>query len=215
VSRDYPIQLEMSNLNDSYRAGSIDSANLQKFILEYFRYLSLAMMRKVEVVPHDPNWRDEFAIESARVVTALGNNITAIHHIGSTSIATIHAKPIIDMLVEVSSIDRVDDRNSHMQALGYECMGEFGIPGRRFFRKNNAAGIRTHHIHTFATNSAQVKRHLAFRDYLNAYPEAARAYSELKQQLAQQYPTDIEGYMDGKAAFIHTIDLQAAEWRVF
>jgi GrpB-like predicted nucleotidyltransferase (UPF0157 family) len=168
------------------------------------------MMRKVEVVPHDPNWENEFTIESARVVAALGENLIAIHHIGSTSIATIQAKPIIDMLVEVSSIDRVDDRNSHMQALGYECMGEFGISGRRFFRKDNAAGIRTHHLHTFEANSAQVKRHLAFRDYLNAHPETARAYSELKQQLAKQYPTDIEGYMDGKAAFIHAIDLQAA-----
>jgi GrpB-like predicted nucleotidyltransferase (UPF0157 family) len=173
------------------------------------------MMRKVEVVPHDPNWRNEFEIESARVAIALGDNITAIHHIGSTSIATIHAKPIIDILVEVCSIDLVDDRNPHMQALGYECMGEFGIPGRRFFRKDNASDIRTHHIHTFAANSAQIKRHLAFRDYLNAHPEAARAYSELKQQFAKQYPTDIDGYMDGKAAFIHAIDLKAAEWSVF
>jgi GrpB-like predicted nucleotidyltransferase (UPF0157 family) len=171
-------------------------------------------MRKVEVVPHDPNWGHEFAIESARVVTALGANVVAIHHIGSTAIATIHAKPIIDMLVEVSSIDRVDDRNSQMQALGYECMGEFGIPGRRFFRKD-VAGIRTHHIHNFAAESAQIKRHLAFRDYLNAHPEAAQTYSELKQQLARQYPTDIEGYMDGKAAFIHSIDFKAAEWRGF
>jgi GrpB-like predicted nucleotidyltransferase (UPF0157 family) len=168
------------------------------------------MMRKVEVVPHDPLWQQEFAIESARVKIALGENVIAIHHIGSTAIAAIHAKPIIDMLVEVSAIDRLDDRNSHMQALGYECMGEFGISGRRFFRKDNVAGIRTHHIHTFATESAQVKRHLAFRDYMNAHPEAARAYGELKQQLAQQFPTDIQGYMDGKAAFIREIDLQAA-----
>ena len=142
---------------------------------------------------------NEFEIESAQVVVTLGENVIAIHHIGSTSIATIHAKPIIDMLVEVSSIDRVDDRNSQMQSLGYECMGEFGISARRFFRKDNAAGIRTYHIHTFEVDSAQVKRHLAFRDYLNTHPEAAQQYSKLKQELAKQYPTDIQGYMDGKA----------------
>jgi GrpB-like predicted nucleotidyltransferase (UPF0157 family) len=143
-------------------------------------------------------------------VDALGENVITIHHIGSTAIETIYAKPIIDMLVEVSEIDRVDDRNSNMQALGYECMGEFGILQRRFFRKDNAAGIRTHHIHIFAANTAQVIRHLAFRDYLRSHPAAAQAYSELKQQLAQQHPTDIEAYMDGKAAFIHAIDLQTA-----
>jgi GrpB-like predicted nucleotidyltransferase (UPF0157 family) len=168
------------------------------------------MMRKVEVVPPDRNWQNEFAIESALVVTALGDNVVAIHHIGSTAIETIYAKPIIDMLVEVRQIDRVDERNSYMQVLGYECMGEFGISGRRFFRKDNAAGIRTHHIHTFEANTAQVIRHLAFRDYIRSHPAAAQAYSELKQQLAHQYPTDIAAYMDGKAAFIHAIDLQAA-----
>jgi GrpB-like predicted nucleotidyltransferase (UPF0157 family) len=107
------------------------------------------MTRKVEVVPHDRNWQHEFDRESAIVAAALGNNVVAIHHIGSTAIATIHAKPIIDMLVEVDEIDRVDDCQPHMQALGYEYMGEFGIPGRRFFRKDSTAGMRTHHIHTF------------------------------------------------------------------
>ncbi len=171
------------------------------------------MIRKVVVVPHNPNWRIAFEIESRQVSVALGKNVVAIHHIGSTSISTIHAKPIIDLLVEVNDIAKVDERNPQMQALGYECMGEFGIPSRRFFRKDNAVGIRTHHIHTFEVDSAQVKRHLAFRDYLNAHPEAAQQYSELKQELAKQYPNDIQGYMDGKAGFIHAIDLKATAWR--
>jgi GrpB-like predicted nucleotidyltransferase (UPF0157 family) len=171
------------------------------------------MIRKVEVVPHNPNWCGAFETESKQIADALGENAIAIQHIGSTSIATIHAKPIIDILVAVRSIDKVNDRNSAMQAIGYACMGEFGISDRRFFRKDNAAGIRTHHIHTFEINSAQIDRHLAFRDYLNAHPEAAREYSELKQALAQKYPTDIQGYMDGKDGFIKEIDRQAAHWR--
>jgi GrpB-like predicted nucleotidyltransferase (UPF0157 family) len=170
------------------------------------------MTRKVEVVPHNPNWHSAFETESKQIAVALGDNAIAIHHIGSTSIATIHAKPIIDILVEVRSIDQVEGHNPAMQALGYECMGEFGIKDRRFFRKDNAAGIRTHHIHTFEINSAQIERHLAFRDYLNTHPEAAWEYSQLKQELAQKYPNDLQGYMDGKDGFIKEIDRQAAHW---
>ncbi|PSB58601.1 GrpB family protein [Chamaesiphon polymorphus] len=163
-------------------------------------------MRKVEVVPHDRNWQTAFADEAQQLEIAFGNNAIAIHHIGSTSIETIYAKPIIDILVEVEDIHKVNDRNPAIESLGYIAMGEFGIAERRFFRKDNSEGIRTHHIHTFEANSAQIARHLAFRDYLRSHPEDARKYSELKQQLARQYPTDIEGYMDGKDDFIRSIE---------
>jgi GrpB-like predicted nucleotidyltransferase (UPF0157 family) len=171
------------------------------------------MLRKVEVVPHDPNWLNLFEIESKQIAIALGENIIKVHHIGSTSIETIYAKPIIDILVEVSSIFKVDENNSQMQALGYQCMGEFGIKDRRFFRKDNQAGIRTNHIHVFEVNSAQIARHLRFRDYLNTHLEDAESYSMLKQSLAEKYPDDIEGYMDGKHDFIQEIDRKAVEWR--
>lgn len=172
------------------------------------------MTRRVEVVPYKPNWRVAFENESKQVAVALGDNVVAVHHIGSTSIPTIYAKPIIDMLVEVREIAKVDEQNSVMQALGYEVMGELGIPGRRFFRKDNEAGIRTHHVHTFEVNSAQVKRHLTFRNYMRVHAEDAQKYSELKQELAKKYPNDIEGYMDGKDEFIKEMDNKAAEWQI-
>jgi GrpB-like predicted nucleotidyltransferase (UPF0157 family) len=171
------------------------------------------MIRKVEVVPHDRRWQNLFKDESQQLSIAFGDNAIAIHHIGSTSIPNIYAKPIIDILVEVKQIDRVDDRNTQIQTLGYEPRGEFGIAGRRFFLKDDRAGMRTHHIHTFEFGSPQIDRHLAFRDYMRSHPEAAQKYSELKQQLAQQYPTDIEAYMDGKADFIAEIDRKALQWR--
>lgn len=171
------------------------------------------MIRKVEVIPHNPNWHNLFDVESPQIVIALGKNVIAIHHIGSTSIGTIYAKPIIDILVEVSSIDKVDEQNSSMQLLGYQCMGEFGIKERRFFLKDNPAGVRTHHIHVFEANSAQISRHLAFRDYLSTHLKDSQAYSILKQTLAKKYPHDIEGYMDGKYDFIQEIDRKAAEWQ--
>jgi GrpB-like predicted nucleotidyltransferase (UPF0157 family) len=131
------------------------------------------MTRKVEVIPHDPNWYNVFATESSKIAIALGENVVTIYHIGSISISTIHAKPIIDILVEVRSIGKVDASNFAMEQLGYACMGEFGILDRRFFYKDTAAGIRTHHIHTFEAGSAQIIRHISFRDYLNVQENIA------------------------------------------
>jgi GrpB-like predicted nucleotidyltransferase (UPF0157 family) len=171
------------------------------------------MTRKVEVVPHNPNWHSDYEHEARQVMVALGDNVVAIHHIGSTSIPAIHAKPIIDMLVEVREISNIDEQSAAMQELGYEVMGEFGIPGRRYFRKDNEAGIRTHHIHVFDVNSAQVERHLTFRDYMRVHAKDAQNYSELKQELAKKYPNNIKRYMDEKDGFIKEMDTKAAEWR--
>lgn len=163
-------------------------------------------MRKVEVVPHNPRWRNEFEAEAKHIAAALGENVVTIHHIGSTAIPGIYAKPIIDVLVEVKDITGVDGQSAAMQSLGYEVMGEFGISGRRYFRKNNQDGVRTHHIHVFESGSAEVVRHLAFRDYLIAHPEEAQKYSELKKKLAEEHSQNADGYIDGKDGFIKEID---------
>ena len=170
-------------------------------------------MRKVEVVPYDPLWRGAFEAEARHVASALGENVVAVHHIGSTAIPNIYAKPIIDMLVEAADIAEVDGRSSAMESLGYEVMGEYGIPGRRYFRKDNREGIRTHHVHAFEAGSAEAERHLAFRDYMIAHPAEAQSYSELKRKLAAEHPQSIDDYMDGKDGFIKEIDRRAARWR--
>src|ERR671921_2732344 len=104
-------------------------------------------MTKVEVVPHNPRWREAFEAEARQVAAALGENVVAIHHIGSTAIPNIYAKPVIDLLVEVRDITEADGRSSAMESLGYEVMGEYGIPGRRYFRKDDRQGVRTHNLH--------------------------------------------------------------------
>lgn len=169
-------------------------------------------MSKVEVAIHNPQWRDAFEEEAKHLAATLGENIVAIHHIGSTAIHGIYAKPVIDMLIEVRDITEVEARSSAMKLLGFEVMGEFGIPGRRYFRKDNQAGIRTHQVHTFESGSAQVTRHLAFRDFLNTHPEEAQKYSELKRKLAAEHPKNMDGYIDGKDDFIKEIDRRAARW---
>jgi GrpB-like predicted nucleotidyltransferase (UPF0157 family) len=171
-------------------------------------------MRKVEVTLHNPKWREAFEVESKSVADALGENVVAVHHIGSTAIPNIYAKPIIDLLVEVKDIIKVDEKSLAMESLGYEVMGEFGIPGRRFFRKDDQEHIRTHHIHTFEIASAQVERHLAFRDYMLAHSEEAQKYSELKRELAKKYPQNIDKYINGKDGFIKEMDEKAAQWRI-
>lgn len=170
-------------------------------------------MRTVEVVPHNAHWRDAFEAEAKHVAAALGENVVAVHHIGSTAIPNIYAKPIIDLLVEARDITEVDEQSSAMETLGYEVMGEYGIPGRRYFRKDNREGIRTHHIHAFEAGSAEAERHKAFRDYMIAHPGDAQSYSELKRKLAQEHPQSIDAYMDGKDGFIKEIDQRAARWR--
>jgi GrpB-like predicted nucleotidyltransferase (UPF0157 family) len=168
-------------------------------------------MRKVEVVPHSPQWRDAFEAEARHVAAALGENAAAIHHIGSTAIPNIYAKPVIDMLVEVRDIAELDGQSSAMESLGYEVMGEFGIPGRRYFRKDMPDGTRTHQIHAFEAGSAEAERHLAFRDYMIVHPGEALMYSELKRKLAEEHSLSVDGYMDGKDAFIKEIDRRAAK----
>ncbi len=171
------------------------------------------MKRKILVVPYNPTWVSEFETEGKRISLALGEIVARLHHIGSTAIPGIYAKPIIDFLMEVYEIVELDDRSSALEGLGYEAKGEFGIPGRRYFRKNDASAVRTHQIHAYEVGSSEIERHLAFRDYMSVHAAEALAYSELKQSLAIQHPTDIQAYMDGKDAFIKEHLAKAISWR--
>ncbi len=171
------------------------------------------MPMRVLVEPHDPCWAKSFELESRIVARALGPDVSAVHHIGSTAIPGIHAKPVIDMLVEVADISRIDVRAPEMIALRYEALGEFGIAGRRFYRKDDDAGVHTHHVHAFAASNSEVERHLAFRDFMLAHDDWAGRYSDLKRSLGQAHPDDIEAYMAGKDSFIKEVDQRAATWR--
>ena len=171
--------------------------------------------KHVIVAPPDPAWPDAFDAASREIVGAMGANLLAVHHIGSTAIPGIWAKPVIDLLPVVRDLARVEEHVAAMRALGYEAMGEFGIPGRRYFRREGPNGLRTQNVHAFEHGSQHVARHLAFRDFMRAHPDVARQYSDLKRQLAERYPHDIEGYMDGKDAFIKQMEARALGWRGF
>lgn len=167
-------------------------------------------MRKVEVVSHQEEWPKMFQDECEKLLGAFGNEILNIYHIGSTAIPRIHAKPVIDILVEVKQLDRVDGCNSNMNRIGYEAMGENGIANRRFFVKGGE--VRTHHVHVFQRGNDEITRHVRFRDYMIAHPQEAHKYSQLKKRLARVFPNEMAEYIEGKNKFIREIDKRAETW---
>jgi GrpB-like predicted nucleotidyltransferase (UPF0157 family) len=169
------------------------------------------MGRKVEVVPYRNDWPAQFRAEAQALSAVFGGLLLSVHHFGSTSIPGLSAKPIIDMLIIVSDVQAVDALNDRLRALGYIAVGEYGIPGRRFFYKGSDE-LRSHHLHVYQSGNPHILRHLAFRDYLRAHPLSARAYAQLKERLAQQFPEDMERYIAGKDAFVKEQERRALDW---
>ena len=111
-------------------------------------------------------------------------------------------------MAAVKSLKEVDCAANAFRQAGYEYLGEFGIAGRRYLRKGGDE--RTHQLHIFAAEDKQnIQRHIAVRDYLRRHKEAREEYAALKKRLAKLYPYDIEGYCDGKDAFVKRMEKQA------
>jgi GrpB-like predicted nucleotidyltransferase (UPF0157 family) len=153
---------------------------------------------------------EQFQSEKKLLKVVFGKAALNIHHIGSTAIPSIKAKPIIDILIEVSALSEVDQLNPKLEELGYKARGENGIAQRRYFQKG---GIRrSHHLHCFLSDHPEVKRHLNFRDYLIANPEKAMEYSDLKHRLSIENDGDREAYLLGKEPLIKQFDKEAEKW---
>lgn len=168
------------------------------------------MTRKIEVCPPQKNWAEQFEREKIILEKIFGQQVIRIYHIGSTAINNIIAKPVIDILMVVKEIQKVESYNREMTKIGYECLGENGIQNRRFFYKGR--NNRSHHLHVFQKNHPEIQRHLLFKDFMNTHPKEAEAYSQLKIELAKKFPYDIKSYMAGKNGFIKNIDQEAKEW---
>jgi len=165
---------------------------------------------KIEVVESNSKWLEKFDTEKIQLKKCLGDLVESIHHIGSTAVPGMAAKPIIDIMIEVYSLDALDKLSPMMESLGYEVKGEFGIPGRRYFRKGGV--IRSHQIHAFKVGDNNIKRHIAFRDYLKSHSDVAKEYANLKKSLVKTCNYDIDRYCDGKDAFIKNYESIAIRW---
>ena len=166
------------------------------------------MPQHITVLNYDPEWPLKYERERKAIAEILDGNGISIYHIGSTSVPGLAAKPIIDMMAVVRSLEKVDDARGKFSELGYEYLGEFGIAGRRYFRKGGDE--RTHQIHIFqADDWNNIGRHLAFRDYMRTHEKERAEYAEIKTALAQRFPYDIDGYCDGKDAFVREMEKRA------
>ncbi len=162
------------------------------------------MKKNIEVVPYNLQWPELFVSEAELIQHALGNNCITIHHIGSTSIPGLSAKPIIDMLPVVRDIQEVDKATNAMELLGYEAKGEYGIAFRRYFQKDK--NIKAYNVHVYQEGDPEISRYLKFRDWMRSHPDDAESYTKLKEELAAKFPQDILRYCNGKDAFVASID---------
>ena len=167
--------------------------------------------RDVELVPHNPEWSRLADQEAERILEGINFPVIGIYHIGSTSVPGIKAKPILDFVLEVENLEDVKKNQTDFKDLGYISKGEFGIPGREFFTRDTN-GDRTHHLHVFQSGHPDIERHLVFRDYLRANPDAAREYENLKEELAKRFPKASGSYTEAKSEFILSMDEVARYW---
>lgn len=173
------------------------------------------MQREIILVPYDENWKHQFALIKDVLNNIFFDVSTGIHHIGSTSMPGMLAKPIIDVMVIVNDIDAVDGLNDKMKEAGYMPKGEHGITGRRYFQKLSDDGINhLEHIHCFASDNQLVKDHLMFRDYLMINQDAFYEYLGIKALSARLYSLDPVKYTKFKSDCIESIMDEAREYFV-
>ena len=159
------------------------------------------MPQHITVLDYDSEWSTNYREERERISLILQDNCLVLYHIGSTSVPGLAAKPVIDIMGVVRSLEKADAVADRFADCGYECLGEFGMAGRRYYRKGGDE--RTHQIHLFqAEDWTNIGRHLAFRDYLCTHAGEREAYAQLKKELAKKFPHDIDGYCDGKEQFV-------------
>jgi GrpB-like predicted nucleotidyltransferase (UPF0157 family) len=159
---------------------------------------------EVTLVAYDPRWRRLFNDAAGELSLALGSEIVAVHHVGSTAVVGLCAKPVLDVLVSIRDFARALDLVPSIEAIGYEFRPNEEIPDRHYFRRFQGSK-QTHHLSLAEPSSWHHRATLAFRDALRADPREAEAYAALKLRLAAQHPGDRPAYIEGKSAFVERV----------
>jgi GrpB-like predicted nucleotidyltransferase (UPF0157 family) len=168
--------------------------------------MSSADGREVVIADYDPAWAELFETEKTCLIKAAGGAILEAHHAGSTAVPGLAAKPIVDIVVELSRPLNAAEIAA-VEALGYEYRGEQGISGRQYFSHRVAPSV---HVHCYVNGHPDIERMLTFRDYLRSHPDTAAAYETLKRRLAVCHRFDRVAYTEAKTEFVRSIDARAA-----
>ncbi|MGI9196123.1 MAG: GrpB family protein [Candidatus Nanopelagicales bacterium] len=165
---------------------------------------------EIRLVPYDSSWPVRYADEAGRLMAVLHEYATGgIHHVGSTAVPGLMAKPVIDILVGVESLTASQTCVALVAQLDY-CYAPYRTDEMHWFCKPRPSQ-RTHHLHLVPTASQRFADELTFRDYLRGHADRARAYEQLKITLSERSSHDREAYTEGKAGFIRdTLELAAA-----
>ena len=166
---------------------------------------------EVAIAPYDPRWPELFERERRHLLACLPEGlVTRIEHFGSTAVPGLVAKPIVDILVEVASLDQTRQQIAPiLEAQGYDYFwrpswGDDTPPFYAWFIKRDKSGVRSHHIHMVETHFEHWDR-LLFRDYLIGHPDIAREYGDLKMNLSLAHRNDREAYTQAKGDFIRRV----------
>lgn len=155
----------------------------------------------IVLVEYDPEWPDRFAAEVPLIDHAIGQWITGgIHHVGSTAVPGLTAKPIIDILVGVA--DLVSARQCIEPLAPLQYLHAPYLPDQMLWFCKPHPAHRTHHLHLVPADSPRFAAEIAFRDQLRGHPEVARTYAQLKRELAVRFRDDREAYTAGKSDFV-------------
>ena len=161
--------------------------------------------KQVVVEPYQEAWEQSFLDIRAELREAVGDLALGIEHVGSTAVRGLSAKPIIDIDIVIPEGSSFGAVVSRLEAIGYRHEGDLGIPGREAFDYSGKEHLQKHHLYVCPETSAELKRHIAFRDYLRRHPEAAEEYGRIKAEGARLYPYDIDRYLEHKAPFVEKI----------
>lgn len=161
--------------------------------------------RKVVVLPYTPTWKSDFEAIKREIEPVLDNLILGIEHVGSTSVEGLSAKPCIDIDVIIPDYTVFNEVVNRLGAIGYFHEGNLGIAEREAFKYADKPHLQTHHLYVCPRNSKELHRHITFRDYLRAHPDAAQKYGAVKERAAQLFPNDINQYIAYKSPCIEEI----------
>lgn len=162
------------------------------------------------IVAPDPSWPAQAQAESNRWRDCGMAGLVQIHHIGSTAVPGLPAKPILDLLPVFESTAAMDAARSFVEGLGFEWLGEFGLPGRRYCRRDDPeSGKRLVQAHCYVQGSPEITRHLAFRDALRGNAPLRAGYAAVKGKCAALHPGDVQGYGDCKSEWVQKVEAQA------